>query len=144
MTLCYSSLGAMTFVAQKYFWCIEKTWLSSSVLLVGLITNFVLGVVFITPFGIEGVVASTLAAHAIVLTGVLTLCHRFGLKLDRGVWVIAVALLAICFGKVPAAMCFVALLIVTLTTQWLFTNSAKQAALTKVQSLYSSLLGNAS
>ncbi len=137
MTLSYCSLAAMTFVAQKYFWCIEKTWLSSSLLLFGLTANFVLGLALIGPFGIEGVVASTLVAHAIVLVGVLILCQRHGLRIDRGVFVVGAVLLAICLGKWIACLCFVVLALVTIFTPILFDETAKQMAILRIQSLYS-------
>ncbi len=131
-TLCYCSLAAMTFVAQKYFWCIEKTWYSSSVLLVGLVSNFVLGLALIGPFGIEGVVASTLVAHAMVLIGVLVLCNRHGLKIDLGVFVVGAALLAICFGKLIACLCFAVLVYVAVFTPLLFPDHLKQIAIDKL------------
>lgn len=134
----------MTFVAQKYFWCIEKTWYSSSVLLVGLVSNFVLGLVLIGPFGIEGVVASTLVAHAVVLIGVLVLCNRNGLKIDFGVIVIGVALLTLCFGKLIACLCGAALVYFAVFTPLLFTDSLKQIAVDRLRSIRSSRFGTVS
>ena len=143
-TLCYSSLAAITFVAQKYFWCIEKTWYSSSILLVGLVSNFVLGLVWIGPFGIQGVVASTLAAHAIVLIGVLLLCHRHGLSIDTGVIVIGIAMLAICLGKLAVCLCFAALSYVAIFTPLLFADADKQDAIDKLRYFRSSFFGTVS
>jgi len=141
ITLGYSSLAAMNFLAQKYFWCIEKTWLSSSTLLVGLVFNFVIGLALIGPYGIEGVVASTLVSHAVVMIGVLVLCNQYGLKIDFGVFVIAAALLSICFGATVAIICFAILVVVAIFTPLLFADSQKAIAIVKLQSLRSSLAG---
>ncbi len=115
-----------------------------AVLLAGLVCNFLLGLVLIGPFGIEGVVASTLVAHAIVLTGVLVLCNRHGLKIDSGVLVIGVALLAICFGKLIACLSFAVLVYIAVFTPVLFADLPKQIAIDKLRSLRSSLFGTIS
>lgn len=143
-TLCYSGLAAMSFVAQKYFWCIEKTWFSSSVLLVGLVANFVLGLAFIGPFGIEGVVASTLAAHAIVLIGVLALCNRHGFRVDTGVVLIGVAMLAICLGKLAACFCLAGLFYFAVCSQLILADADKQNAIDSIRSFRASLFGTVS
>ena len=143
-TLCYCSFAAMTFVAQKYFWCIEKTWFSSVLLLIGLIANFTVGLMLIGPFGIHGVVASTLIANALVLVGVLLLCRRHELQIERGVYITGIALLAICFGKLFTALAFVALVLITVFTPWLFDESQKQMAISKAIAMRNSLLGSAS
>lgn len=139
ITLCYCSLAAMTMVAQKYFWCIEKTWFSSSMLMVGLVANFVLGVALVGPYGIEGVVASTLASHAIVLAGVLLLCKRHGMRTDIGVVVIAVSLLAICFGKLAACVTLACLIYAVVATNLFFSETFKQEMIGRVRSLRESM-----
>ena len=140
LTLCYSSLAAMTFLAQKYFWCIEKTWLSMSAILVGLAANFGLGWALIGPYGIEGVVASTLISHAVVLIGVLVLCNRNGLKIDFGVFAIAAALLTVCLGVTAACVCLGGLVVAGALTELLFADSQKSLALNKLQSVRSYLI----
>ncbi len=140
LTLCYSSLAAMTFLAQKYFWCIEKTWLSMSAILVGLAANFGLGWALIGPYGIEGVVASTLISHAVVLIGVLVLCNRNGLKIDFGVFAIAAALLTVGLGVTAACVCLGVLAVAGALTELLFADSQKSLALNKLQSVRSYLI----
>ncbi|MEQ1906315.1 MAG: oligosaccharide flippase family protein [Pirellulaceae bacterium] len=139
--LCYSSLAAMTFLAQKYFWCIEKTWLGSSSILLGLITNFGLGVILIGPYGIEGVVISTLVAHAVVLTSVLTLCNRNGLKIDFGVYVVAATICSVSFGAVAACVSCAGLVLIGILTELLFTHSEKALVLKTLKSAGSKLIG---
>jgi len=144
MTLCYCSCAAMSLIAQKYFWCIEKTWFSTSALLAGLTCNFLLGLTLIGPFGIKGVVASTLASHALVLVSVLLLCQRFGLKLDFGVFAIGTALSAICFGKWIACFCLAILVLATVYTEVCFSDSWKRAMKLKLRSLRPARLGGLS
>lgn len=144
MTLCYCSLAAMTLVAQKYFWCIEKTWLSSSFLLIGLAANFLIGLALIGSYGINGVVASTLISHAIVLVGVLLLCVRHNLKLQPGVAIVSAALFSVCFGKWIALACLVALVGVSAFTPLLFSDAVKHSAAERIRSLRSSFGGNVS
>ena len=135
MTLCYCSLAAMTFVAQKYFWCLEKTWISSGFLLIGLITNFLVGVALIGSYGIDGVVASTLVAHGIVLSGLLLTCKRYDLRVDRGVFIVAVAVLSVCLGKLIASICLLVLVAASIYTSLLFSKSERQLALGRLRSI---------
>lgn len=135
MTLSYCSLIAMTFVAQTYFWCIEKTHYSSINLLLGLIVNLGLGLALISRFGIEGVVGATLVAHTVVLTGIFVLCRRHGLKIDAGVFLIAAALLAIALGKGIALLSLIALLLVSVLSEALLDSHQKQTVLLKLKSL---------
>jgi O-antigen/teichoic acid export membrane protein len=141
MTLAYCSLIAMTFVAQSYFWCIEKTHYSSFNLLLGLVVNLGLGLVLVGRFGIAGVVGSTLLAHVVVLTGIFVLCRRHGLKFDSGVFLIAAALLAIAFGKGIALLSLIILLLVGVLTEALLDSRQKQAVLSKLKSLGSTSFG---
>jgi O-antigen/teichoic acid export membrane protein len=135
MTLCFCSLAAITMVAQKYFWCMEKTWISGVFLLIGLLVNFLIGIALIGSFGINGVVASTLMAHSVVLIGVLHCCQRFGMQIDRGVWVVSAAILAICLGKPIALCCGVATLLLAAWTPLFFTESFRRQAFHRICSL---------
>lgn len=141
LALCFCSLGAMNFVAQMYFWCIEKTWYSSLVLLIGLVCNFSIGLVLIGPFGIHGVVVATLVSHSVILLSVLLLCGRHGMRVDRGVFVIGLGLLAISFGKIAAFICFAILLMLALCTPIFFPQSFKQEAFAKVRAMIESARG---
>ena len=141
MTLCYCSLAAMTLVAQKYFWCIEKTWISSCFLLIGLVSNFAVGLALIGPYGIDGVVASTLLSHAIVLLGVLVLCLRNKLRIDAGVFVVAGALFTIGFGKAIALLCLLVLAFASVFTPILFSDAIRKDAMKRLRSMKSSIVG---
>jgi PST family polysaccharide transporter len=135
LTLSYCSLGAMTLVAQKYFWCIERIWYSSGVLMFALLVNVCLGLTLIGPFGMQGVVASTLCAHAIALLGVLYLCSRKGMRIDRGVLVIVVSIVAICFGKWVTLLSCTAILSAAVIGEGIFSAAEKEIAILKLQRL---------
>ena len=135
MALCFCSLAAMTVVAEKYFWCIEKTWISSCFLLLGLIVNFSVGWLLVGRFGIEGVVTSTLLAHAIVLLGVLAVCRRYELRLDRGVFLISGSLLALCIGKGVALVVFSVVLAMAIGTPMIFSNELRYRVFDRVRSV---------
>lgn len=144
MTLCYCSLAAMTLVAQNYFWCIEKTWICCCFLLIGLAANFLIGMALIGRYGIEGVVASTLIAHAVVLSGVLLFCRRYNLQIQRGVFLVTAALFSICFGKWVALSCLVGLGGVSVFTSVLFSDAIKQKMIERIRSIHSSFFGTVS
>ena len=91
-----------------------------------------------------GARCATLAAHAIVLVGVLLLCNRHGLKIDTGVVVIGVAMLAVCLGKLALCLSFAVLAYVAIFTPLLFADSDKQKAIDKLRSLRASLFGTVS
>ena len=133
MTLCYCSLAAMTMVAQKYFWCLEKTWICSLSLLIGLASNFLVGLALIGQFGIDGVVASTLLSHALVLGGVLVMCKVYRLRVDLGVYVISASILSICFGKAAAVLCMLILLFAAACTPLIYSNMIRQHALARIR-----------
>lgn len=141
MALCYCSLAAMSMVAQNYFWCIEKTWISSLFLLVALVANFVVGIALVGPYGINGVVASTLVAHALVLAGVLLMCRRLNLRIDSGVFLVAAGLLLLCLGKVAAIVCLTVLAIVSVYTSVLFCDSDRQKAFAKIRAMRTAVVG---
>lgn len=144
MTLCYCSLAAMATVAQKYFWCLEKTWIISVFLLIGLACNFILGIVLVGPYGIDGVVASTLISHAIVLAGILFISKRNQLQIDTGVFVIAAGLMTICLGKWIALLSLLVFLLASIYTEILFGADVKRQAFLRIKSIRSSLGQNRS
>lgn len=135
LTLTYCSLTAMTYVADKYFWCIEKTAYSTAWLGIGLVVNFVVGYWLIVPYGILGVIASTLIAHLFVLIGILLHGHRYGMTLDPGVLLVGVSLTAVCFGTATAVACLAILVVAALCTETLFDRASKQQAQEKIAAL---------
>lgn len=142
MTLAFCSLAAMGYLVQSFFWCIEKAWLGSVFLFVGLITNAVLGIVLVRFFGIHGVVASTFAAHAVVLTVALTYSYRRGLPFDSGVVFIGLLIPVICFGKWFAAAAFVGMILLTGCTDRIIDQETKQESIDRVRGLLRRMLSS--
>ena len=126
MTLSLGSLAAMTFVAQKYFWCIEKTWFSSLLLMCGLVINFAVGIALIGPLGIDGVVFSTWLAHATILLSVSLVCRQHGLKVEIRVALVVLGLLGIGLGKWVTCVALLFLIVLSLTTDWVFTQRQRR------------------
>ncbi|MEM0926799.1 MAG: hypothetical protein AAGJ83_12235, partial [Planctomycetota bacterium] len=139
MALAFCSLAAMGYVAQAYFWCVEKAWVGSVVLFLGLVTNSLLGFVLIRSMGIEGVVASTLVAHAVVLVFSLIGCQRRGLPMDPGVLVICVLVPLICFGKWFAGAGFAILIILGLFTELLIDRSSRRECIRRTSHIIETL-----
>jgi O-antigen/teichoic acid export membrane protein len=135
ITLCFCSMAAMSVVAQNYFWCLEKTWIGSGLLLIGLTVNFGFGLALIADFGLAGVASSTLIAHAVVLASVLVLCVLQGLKWDRGVYVVCLALLSIGLGKLAAIAALVVVAGLVWRTSLLLDAEAKRLVFGKVAAL---------
>lgn len=126
MTLCYCSLAALATVAQQYFWCIEKTWVGGCLLAVGLLTNYCVGRLLIWDYGILGVVASTLVAHALVLCGIVVIGRFYGFRIDRGVVLVSIAMLSICFGPIVSVLTLSALVILSWYTALVLDDSVRQ------------------
>ena len=107
----------------------------------GLIANFLFGIVLIGPFGIMGVVISTLIGNAVVLAGVLFVSIRHGLKIDVGIYVIALALLAVCLGKWFTFLAVVTLIPVAILTPLVFDAKQKKWVNSKILSYRDRVLG---
>lgn len=133
LTLTYCNWAALTLVAQKYFWCLEKTWLSSTAMLVGLFVNAGIGFLLLPHFGVGGVVVSTMAAHCCVLATVCLCCHLFGMRLDRGVFWLAGFCPLLCFGTGAAVAGMVALFMLVAFSEQIL-NAADKAILRAVVS----------
>ncbi len=93
-TLSYCGLAAMTLVAQKYFWVLERTWWSSVAMSVGILVNLALGILLAGTLGIQGIVAATWVAHLGVFGVVMGLGRRAGMRWSPGVVLIAALLAA--------------------------------------------------
>jgi len=103
--------------------------------------NFLLGLALINPFGLQGVVTSTLLSHTIALLGVLLLCKRNGMNVDRGVLMIVVSLIAICLGKWVALLSCVTILSAAVFGKHIFSDVEKKTATTKLKGLSARLSG---
>jgi|GEM_PF-6283505 len=128
MTLCFCSLAGVGMVAQKFFWCIEKTRFTSASLLIGLTVNFLVGLLLIGSMGLQGVVASTFIAHVVVVVVVLIIGGRYGFRVDRGTVVILCATVLIAFGRTAAFVSFLSVTLLVVGTNVIFDSATKRLA----------------
>jgi polysaccharide transporter, PST family len=91
-------------VAQTYLWCAERANWATAALLVGFAISVALNIVLVPSLGLTGAALGTTAANLAVLVITLWLSHRFGLRNDRGLWVILAAPPALCLGPGVAAL----------------------------------------
>ena len=141
MTLCYCGLAAISLVAQKYFWCIEKTWFGSAVMFAGLAANFIIGILLVGPFGLKGVVASTLIAHAFCLFALIAFSRRNGLAIERGTYIVIAAMLVVGLGAAAAVLSLIVLVALIFFTPYVFADPVKQACLQKLKNYAQSIPG---
>ncbi len=97
-TLVYCNWFGIALVAQNYLWCAEKARLASVGLLAGLAVNVVLNALLVPRMGLLGAVLATSIANLVVLLIVFGFAYRLGFHVDRGMWVILAASLALVLG----------------------------------------------
>jgi O-antigen/teichoic acid export membrane protein len=129
LTLAYCSWFGAIAVAQNYLWCAERAWLGSLGLMIGLVINVLLELVLLPRFGLLGAVLSTSAANFTTLFLTYLFCWRFGMKIDRGVWLLSAAPVLLWFGPLVALIGLVAILLVSLMTNRLFDHDEKNRLL---------------
>jgi len=115
-------------LAQNYLWCAEKTRLATLPLAIGLMINIGLNLLLLPLWGLYGAVAATAVSSLICLVTILLLSNRYGLPLDRGTWLTAVAPLSLSAGPTAAAATLTVLLVATVGTQ-LILNPTEHAQL---------------
>ena len=86
-------------------------------------------------------VASTLAAHSVVLVFVLILCRQHGLQIDRGVYLISIALFSVCFGLTTAILCFAVLIVAVVASEALISEKEKRVVTDRAQKTLQKVLG---
>lgn len=118
-------------LAQNYLWCAEKTKLATLPLALGLIVNIGLNLVLLPMWGLYGAVAATAISSLLCLVTILLLSARYGLQLDWGTWLTALAPLSLAAGPTAAAVALSILLLGVLSTN-LVLNADELAQLTKL------------
>ncbi|HYO24447.1 MAG TPA: oligosaccharide flippase family protein [Lacipirellulaceae bacterium] len=89
-------------IAQNYLWCAEKTRLATMPLGLGLVANVVLNLILLPHSGLQGAVFATAISTVLCLVTVLVLSRRHGMSVDRGVWLLVLAPVAIGLGTTAA------------------------------------------
>src|SRR4029079_4162150 len=96
-TLAYCTWFGTIAVAQNYLWCAERAALGSLSLVVGLLLNISLNLVLLPRFGLQGAVWSTTAANLVTLALTYEFSRRYGMRVDRGTWLLTLAPLCLVF-----------------------------------------------
>ncbi|HND55471.1 MAG TPA: hypothetical protein PLV92_23815, partial [Pirellulaceae bacterium] len=86
-------------LAQTYFWCLGRTWLTSLALAVGLVTSLALLSITVPHADVAGAVAAGAVGHVVALVIVLQLVQRHGLPLDA--WTLLAVFLPLAPGLGP-------------------------------------------
>jgi polysaccharide transporter, PST family len=97
-------LYSVYLIAQNYLWCAERNWLQGLPLAMGLVANVLLNLALLPTLGLYGCALSTAGGACICLVAVLMLNRRYGMVVDRGVWLLTFAPLALGLGTWPAAL----------------------------------------
>jgi O-antigen/teichoic acid export membrane protein len=112
----------LAFISYNYLWCAEKSRFVSLTLFVGLAANIGLNLILLPKFGLLGAVLATAAARLVSLGILWVITRNLGMKIDRGLlivaglplllvlgpWVALIGLIAVVVGNVPGIGCFVA------------------------------------
>ena len=124
-TLTYAVWFGVAMVAQNYLWCVEKTYLASLSLAVGLGANVALNVVLLPRMGLLGAVMATTAANLVALVLVVWFSRLAGFRLDRGAWVILGVPPAMCLGPWIAALVLLAIVLEALRSERILSRDEK-------------------
>ena len=124
-TLTYCAWFGISAVAINYLWCVERAWLSSFALLVGLTVNVSLNLYLLPRYGLQGAVCGTTAAHLATLLTCLGLCRLYGMHVHSGTWLIVLAPATLCLGPLPALGALLAMGFVAAMSPLLFTEHEK-------------------
>jgi O-antigen/teichoic acid export membrane protein len=116
---------SMFCVANTYFWCNERVWQVSLILLFSLAVNAITSIVLLPRLGLFGAVLSAAIADVLLLIAVYGLGAMQGMRVSQGTWIVSAAPAALAFGAWTALTVLVALVLLSLTTRWIFTSSEK-------------------
>ena len=112
----------LAFISYNYLWCAEKSRFVSLTLFVGLAANIGLNLLLLPKFGLLGAVLATAAARLVALAILWAITGKLGMKIDRGLlivaalplllasgpWVALIGLIAVVAGNIPGTGCFTA------------------------------------
>jgi O-antigen/teichoic acid export membrane protein len=108
-TLALCTYFGLTILAANYLWCAERAGRAVAVMGAGLIVNVLLNLLLLPRLGLPGAVIATAAANGATLALTLRCNAKLGMQLDAGVFVAALAPLALLIGPAAAAGAFIAL-----------------------------------
>ena len=124
-TLAYCTWFGTIAVAQNYLWCAERAALGSLSLVVGLLLNIGMNLLLLPRFGLEGAVWATTAANLVTLALTYEFSRWYGMRVDRGTWLLTLAPLCLVLGPWASLSLLAVILIAVVATDRLFTQQEK-------------------
>ncbi len=125
MTMVYCFWYSMVIVAQDSLWCSEKVRLAAVAMLVGLIANVILNWICIPLWGLHGAVLATTGANAACLIAMLSITHRQGWPVDRGLASVCAMPIVLLLGPTAATSCWILLMVGVVRYEWVFAKEEK-------------------
>ncbi len=135
MTLVYCIWFALFTVAQNYLWVAEQGKWAAVAVAIGLGTNIVLNMLLIPKYGLQGAVLATTLGNAANLILVYIGNHRFGCRIDLGIWLTSLMPLLLLLPLDGATTGFALLIIATFGTNWFLSADEKRDMLAMAGSL---------
>jgi PST family polysaccharide transporter len=124
-TLAYCTWFGTIAVAQNYLWCAERASLGSLALVVGLVLNIGMNLLLLPRFGLQGAVWATTAANLVTLSLTYEFSRWYGMRVDRGTWLLTLAPLGLVFGPWTALGLLALLVVAAVGTNGLLTRGEK-------------------
>jgi len=125
-TLTYCVWFGIAMVAQSYLWCAEKAHLAGVAMAIGLLLNVILNLLLLPRLGLLGAVLATSAANLVALVLMLWFDRLLGLRIDRGIWVLLAAPLALCLGPWIASLVLAAIVLEVAGSERLLSRQEKR------------------
>ena len=125
-TLTYCAWMALISVAQMYLWCAERARLPCFALVAGLIVNVVLCRLLLPGHGLFGVVWATAAANLLTLAILFRFNKWFGMRIDRGTWLVALLPAVVTAGPLVAVVAVAAVSLEVVAGHRLISRDEKQ------------------
>jgi hypothetical protein len=82
--------------------------------------------VLLPRYGLHGAVMATTVANFIALLLTYLLSNRWGMRITRGTWALAALPMLLWLGPIVSLLGLGAVLVISLSTQWLFTREERQ------------------
>lgn len=102
LTIAYCVWLGLCFMGDLYITCAERIRLISFALAIGLVSNVVLNLLLLPPYGLWGAVAATAGSKFLLLAVTVLFARKLGMRLHAGTLVAALLPLSLCLGATPA------------------------------------------
>jgi len=128
-TLAFCTWGGLSVICRGYLLCVEKPAVASLGTLFGLVANVGLNFLLLPRFGLIGAVWATSAGNIVTLAVVFAMGARHGMALERGTIIISLFPALLLLGPPAATGCFLAILFLAISRNWLFAVEEKSELL---------------